>query len=168
MNSRLRAAAFIGARVFVGPDGHFSTDSSLVYELVELARHVDQLTLHCFVIQGASARDRLLLPPNIRLADLGLVSSGKDLYCHPLRLWRRVHRSVRHNAWSHAVLAEPGLISLFALVACYLARRPVLALIRGDPAVGAMAPGIAGEPDAYSGRRCAVSASWSNGSWAPA
>lgn len=132
-------AAFIGARVFVAPDGHYSTDSSLVYELVELARQVDQLTLHCFVIEGGQARDRLRIPPSIRLADLGHVTCGKDLYGHPLRLWRRVRRSVRHGEWSHAVIAEPGLTSLFALLTCYFARRPVIALIRGDPAVGAMA-----------------------------
>jgi glycosyltransferase involved in cell wall biosynthesis len=139
MSSQLRVAAFIGARVFVAPDGHYSTDSSLVYELVELARHVDQLTLHCFVIESGQARDRLHIPPSIRLADLGHVTCGKDLYGHPLRLWRRVRQSVRHGGWSHAVIAEPGLTSLFALLTCYFARRPVIALIRGDPAVGAMA-----------------------------
>jgi glycosyltransferase involved in cell wall biosynthesis len=139
MSSQLRVAAFIGARVFVTRDGHYSTDSSLVYELVELARQVDQLTLHCFLIDGDQARDRLHIPPSIRLADLGHVTCGKDLYGHPLRLWRRVRPSARHGDWSHAVIAEPGLISLFALLTCYFARRPAIALIRGDPAVGAMA-----------------------------
>lgn len=129
-----RAAAFIAARVFVADDGQCSTDSSLLYELVELARHFDEFSLHCFVIEGESARDTLRMPASIRLVDLGRVTCGRDLYGHMLRLWRRIHVAVRHGRWAQVVLVDPRLTSLFALVACGLARQPAVALIRGDPA----------------------------------
>lgn len=131
-------AAFIGARVYVN-EGEYSTDSSLVYELVELARQADEFFLHCFLIDGRRARDVLRPPPSLRLVQLGAVRNGRDLYGHPLLLWRRIAASVRGEAWSRAVLVEPGLPSLLALIACWLARRPSIALIRGDPAVGGVA-----------------------------
>ena len=131
-----RVAAFIGARVFVEDGGRCTTDSSLLYELAELARQFDEFYLHCFVIEGERARDTLALPASVRLVDLGPVTCGRDLYGHPLRLWRRVRTSVRRGGWEHVVLVEPRLTSLLALVACGLARRPTIALIRGDPAAG--------------------------------
>jgi glycosyltransferase involved in cell wall biosynthesis len=134
-----RVAAFIGARVFIGNDGQYSTDSSLVYELVELARQFDVFFLHCFVIEGESARDALRPPPSLQLVDLGKVSCGRDLYGHPLRLWRRVRDCVRAGDWSHAVIAEPQLTSLFAMAACRRKRRAAILLIRGDPSAGPMA-----------------------------
>jgi glycosyltransferase involved in cell wall biosynthesis len=137
--SLCKAAAFIGARIFVGNDGQYSTDSSLVYELVELSGQFDEFVLHCFVIEGEQARDKLRLPPSARLVDLGQILRGWDLYGHPLRLWRRVRDSVRQADWSYAVLVEPRLTSLFALVACGLARRSAIAFIRGDPTTGPMA-----------------------------
>ena len=130
--------AFIGARVFV-TDGQYFTDSSLVYELAELARQFDEFFLHCFVFEGERARDELRLPSSVRLVQLGRVRSGRDLYGHPLRLLRCIVASARSRNWSHAVLAEPGLPSLLALLVCGLARRRIVALIRGDPAVGGVA-----------------------------
>jgi glycosyltransferase involved in cell wall biosynthesis len=134
-----RAAAFIAARVFVEDDGQCTTDSSLLYELVELARQFDEFSLHCFVIQGERTRDTLQMPASVRLVDLGRVTCGRDLYGHPLRLWRRIRVAVRHGRWAQVVLVDPRLTSLFALVACGLARQPAIALIRGDPAATAVA-----------------------------
>jgi len=117
-------------------EGQYSTDCSLVYELVELARQFDDFFLHCFVIEDARARDMLRIPASVQIVDLGRVTCGRELYLHPLRLWQRVSRSVRLGEWSAAVLDEPGVTSMLALVACWLAGMPAVALIRGDPAVG--------------------------------
>jgi len=119
--------------------GRYSTDSSLVYELIELAKQFDEFFLHCFVIEGEHARDELSLPSGLMLVDLGRVMGGLDLYGHPLRLWRRVIGSAQRGDWSYAVLAEPGLTSLAALIACGLVGRSAVALVRGDPAVGGIA-----------------------------
>ena len=132
-------AAFVAARIFIDDDGQCTTDSSLLYELVELARQFDDFWLHCFVIQRERARDALRMPASVRLVDLGRVTCGRDLYGHPLHLWRRIHTAVRQGRWAQAVLVEPRLTSLFALVACGLARKPAIALIRGDPAAMAVA-----------------------------
>ena len=131
-------AAFIGARICT--DGRrYWTDSSLIYELVHLGRQCDVLHLHCFVIDGERARDEIWLPPSVRLVQLGRVTSGRDLYLHPVRLLRSIATAVRNRLWSRAVLAEPGLVSLLALLVCAARRVPVAALIRGDPAVGQVA-----------------------------
>jgi glycosyltransferase involved in cell wall biosynthesis len=129
-------AAFIGARIFVNNDSCYSTDSSLLYELVELARQFDMFFLHCFIIDGESARDVLHLPPSVRLVNLGGVASGRDLYGHPLRLWRRIQRCARDGDWSVGVVVEPHLTSLLAFIACWFAQRPIIALVRGDPGGG--------------------------------
>ena len=131
-------AAFIGARICTD-GGRYWTDSSLIYELVHLGRHCDVLYLHCFVIDGERARDEIWLPPSIRLVQLGRVTSGRDLYLHPVRLLQSIATAVRNRLWSRAVLAEPGLVSLLALLVCAARRVPVAGLIRGDPAVGQVA-----------------------------
>jgi glycosyl transferase family 1 len=126
-------AGVIGARIYRSHDGRRTTDSSSMYEVLALSRHAESFTLLSLGGVG-DARDPILVPDHVRLEPLGTVVSGGDLYLHPVRIFRRLSGSARSGEWSRAAIFETGLVALVALAACRAARKPAIAVVRGDAA----------------------------------